>query len=136
MKKSFLFGAMVLLVNTSPYMWSGEIPSELIGEWATKETEFVRGGVSKGTAIYLGREGAGFIISAPPPIGAKGAASFNAEKQTLTMKMAEAEKSMGVFEFRYDSKTKTLKSRTGAFGTSAFSRRRDRVPKQILEEMK
>jgi hypothetical protein len=137
MSKSFFCVTILLLMGASPCTWAAsEIPLELIGEWATSQTEFERGAVSKGTAIYVRAEGIGMIISAPPPIGAKGAATFDKEKRLLTMKMSEGGKSMGVFQFLYDPKKKTLKSSTGAAGNTVFSRRRDRVPKHVLDEMK
>ncbi len=74
-------------------------------------SEFKDGELSKGSAIYLATNGVCAPITTPPPIGAKGSATYDAKKRILTLRMTEEEQSMGVFAFAYDSKKRTLNIR-------------------------
>ena len=126
-----LFAPLMLVIDTTQ-----TIPTELVGEWASEASEFNGGPISKGTAVYVGTNGFAAIISAPPPIGAKGSATYNAKKRVLTITMINDGKQIGPYDFTYDRKSKTLRSRKGEFGNEPFARRRDRIPKHVLEEFK
>jgi len=107
-----------------------------VGEWATDETKFKGGPISEGCALYIRADGVGAIIAAPPPIGRKGSATYDAKEQILRFSMTERGKPAGTFDFIYDPRTKALTSSGGEFGTKPFRRRRDQIPQWVVEELR
>src|SRR5262245_40053364 len=99
------------------------IPPELVGEWATEKSEFSGGALSKGAAMYLTRQGVGALIGAPPPIGVKGPATYDAKTQVLTVRLTEQELVRATCRFIYDQSVKTLKGQGTECGTDIFRRR-------------
>ena len=112
------------------------LPTELVGEWATEQSEFSRSALSKGAAIYLTAQGVGALIGAPPPIGALGPATYDPKTRTLTLRLTERGQVMATCGFIYDSKLRTLKGQGTECGTDVFKRRRNDVPDYILKMLK
>jgi len=112
------------------------LPTDLVGEWATEKSEFSRGALSKGAAIYLTAQGVGALIGAPPPIGALGPATYDAKTRMLTLRLTEHGQVMATCGFIYDPKLKILKGQGTECGADVFKRRRDDVPDYILKMLK
>jgi hypothetical protein len=112
------------------------IPADLVGEWATERSEFSRGALSKGAAMYLTAQGVGALIGAPPPIGAQGPATYDAKTRMLTLRLTEQEQVRATCRFIYDPNVKTLKGHGTECGTDIFKRRGDRVPEYIFKMLK
>jgi hypothetical protein len=102
------------------------IPADLAGEWATEKSEFSRGALSKGAAMYLTAQGVGALIGAPPPVGAQGPAMYAAKTRMLTLRLTEQGQVRATCRFIYDPYVKTLKGHGPECGTDIFKRRGDR----------
>jgi hypothetical protein len=112
------------------------LPTALVGEWATAESEFSRGALSSGAALYLTARGVGALIGAPPPIGAQGPATYDAKTQRLTLRLTENGQIMATCGFIYDPSTKVLRGDGAACGSDVFKRRQDGVPEYIRKLLK
>jgi len=132
MNKTFLL--LIFAASLISAGGQGVIPVDLAGEWAQSSAEFTDGEISKGTALYVGTNGFVAIITTPPPIGEKGSGSYSPKRRVLTVTMTDDNKSTRKYEFAYDPKGKTFKSREGHFRNEKFTRRRDKIPKHVLEE--
>ena len=107
------------------------LPEELVGEWATEKSEFNRGALAKGVAIYLWPQGAGALIGAPPPVGAMGPATYDAITRTLTLRLMQQGRDPATCDFIYDHRAKTLTAQDAECGPDVFKRRRDSVPDYV-----
>jgi hypothetical protein len=112
------------------------IPAELAGEWVTDKTQFKDGLIAEGHAIYVNTNGMAALLAAPPPVGQKGTATYDARGHLLTIATAEQGRPGRTYEFFYDSKGKTLKSRAAKFSKEPFKRRSERIPKDVTEDRK
>ena len=112
------------------------LPPALVGEWATAESEFSRGALSSGAALYLTAQGVGALIGAPPPIGAQGPATYDAKTQRLTLRLIDNGQVMATCGFIYDPSSKVLRGDGVACGPNVFKRRQDSVPEYIRKMLK
>ena len=112
------------------------LPTDLVGEWAAESSEFSRGALSKGAALYLTAQGVGALIGAPPPIGSLASATYDAKTRLLTLRLTEHGQVMATCGFIYDPKLKILKGQGPECDTSVYKRRRADVPEYILKMLK
>jgi hypothetical protein len=112
------------------------IPAELVGEWATDQSQFDGGGLTNGIAVYLNTNGAAAMFAAPPPMGKKWRATYDITNRVLTMSLGpqpgEGLPHGLTFRFTYDPKTGTLLPNNG-LTRSILKHRQDHVPKGLME---
>lgn len=136
MKASFV--PLLLLMGGCSMVRSTQfLPSELVGEWATKGAEFGYGGVgiSSGAAIYLKSDGHCAVVGAPPPIGYLCHSSYDAQGRILTIVALEDGKEMGSFRTRYDGATQSLRCDSQECKEAVYFKRGNDLPKYVLESM-
>jgi hypothetical protein len=131
-----LFAAGISIAVTG----CGTIPRELVGEWATPESKFQNDALSKGEAVYICTNGRVLIMGAPPPIGTEGKASYHDSRHLLSI-FVEANPNEGLdvpikARLVYDPQAKTLTGGVGTDEKSVFTRRRDFVPRGLIEDAK
>jgi hypothetical protein len=134
-RRLLLFG-MLAAWTASSAAAADSLPTALVGEWATAQSEFSRGVLSSGAALYLTTQGVGALIGAPPPIGAQGPATYDAKTQRLTLSLIENGQVMATCGFIYDPSAKVLRSDGAACGSNVFNRRQDSVPEYIRKILK
>jgi hypothetical protein len=135
MTKRFLLFAMLAAWATFAVA-ADSLPRELVGEWATAESEFSYGALSSGAALYLTPQGVGALIGAPPPIGAQGPATYDSKTQRLMLRLTENGQVMATCGFIYDPGAKLLRGEGAACGPNVYKRRRDSVPEYIRKMLK
>jgi len=104
-----------------------------VGEWATDASVFRGGALHQGLSMYLKADGVGALIAAPPPIGARGPASYDPKTRLLTLRLSEHGQPVATCAFVHDASRTTLTAQEGACGNEVFRRRRARVPDHILK---
>jgi len=113
------------------------LPLALVGEWASTGAEFNRlGGLSKGEAIYLTREGDAGFIGAPPPIGSKARAMYDRTTRLLTLTVTDDGHDGFKCRYAYNPATGTLQSSNPECGNSPFLKRSESVPDDVIEEIR
>ena len=127
-----LIGALIASVVDA----ADVLPADLVGEWATDASVFRGGALHQGLAMYLTVDGGGALIAAPPPIGARGPARYDAKARLLTLALSEHGQPVATCAFVHDRSATTLKAQEGACGNEIFRRRRDRVPEHILKTLR
>jgi hypothetical protein len=137
MKRTLLLFA--LLACACPQVQGGSIPPELVGTWAPASSKMDGGVLLEGYAIYLNTNGLAAVVAAPPPIGAKWHATYEATNHVLTMSIA-AQPSEGLTQamtnrFVYDPKAKTLTA-TNSSTKEILRRHGDRIPGGVIEDFK
>ena len=118
---------------------AGTIPHELGGVWAPASSKMSGGILSEGYAIYLNTNGLAAVVAAPPPIGTKWHATYEATNQVLTLSI-EAQPSEGLTQamtnhFVYDLKAKTLTA-TNSPTKEILRRHGSRIPGGVIEDLK
>lgn len=85
---------IILIFSLGPSMsWCEEgIPDYLVGVWASEDSKFGGQSLHKGVAVYLGSNGVGAIVGAPPTLGHKILATYDPESNTIHYKVVLNEK--------------------------------------------
>jgi len=130
---SFLFAAYVLRG-----IGADTIPPELVGAWAPAKAKIEGGVLSEGYAIYLNTNGLAAVVAAPPPVGAKWRAVYDATNHMLILTI-DAQPDEGLMHgmtnrFIYDPKAKTL-SLTNAPTKDVLTRHGNRIPGGVIEDL-
>ena len=133
MRKAFLILLFAAFVFRT--IGADTIPPELIGEWATEQSQFDGDALTNGIAVYLNTNGAA-IFAAPPPAGKKWHATYDVTNRVLSMSI-DPQPGSGLthtltFRFKYDPKTKSLIPNNG-LTQSILKHRRDHVPNGMIE---
>jgi len=84
-----IFVTLVYVGYSATASTSGKIPPELVDEWATSKSEFARGAITSGSAVYLTGDGTALFIGAAPPIGIRGIAVYDSLAHSLTVTMLD-----------------------------------------------
>jgi hypothetical protein len=85
------------------------IPQNLVGIWATDASVMRGSTLSEGTAVYLGKDGAGAIVGGPPTIGIRIAATYNPQTRIIDFKIAEAGQARDSGKMEYDAAGNSIK---------------------------
>jgi hypothetical protein len=97
---AFVVSALLSIASTHA---ADVIPQNLVGIWATEASVLRGSALSEGIAIYLGKDGAGAIVSAPPAIGVRIAATYNPQTRIIDFKIAEAGQARDPGKMEYDA---------------------------------
>ncbi len=113
------------LLLCSSFVSGADLPKELVGIWATAESQFENDRLIGGTALYLLSSGQMALVGAPLPvgrcpdgrlctpiIGSAGMVDYDAATSHLTIKLREASKSISVTA-DYNAHDDILELRTG-----------------------
>lgn len=84
------------------------IPKSVVGIWVSSDAVLSGELLIEGQAIYLGADGAGALLSGPPPIGVKIEASFNPSTNVIDYKIFENGKTVGESTVRFDASNNTI----------------------------
>ena len=102
-------------------------------------TKFDGEAIVSGGAVYLGADGFAAIICTPPPIGMAGTASYDAKKRMLTLKLKDnsSPPQRQTVTIIYDPNAQTLTSKPAQDVIKEnLKRRKDKIPKWVIEETK
>ncbi|MGL5001334.1 MAG: hypothetical protein ACRDAM_00160 [Casimicrobium sp.] len=103
---AFLVSALLPIVSVHA---ADVIPQNLVGVWATDASVMRGSTLSEGTAVYLGKDGAGAIVGGPPTIGIRIAATYNAQTRIIDFKIAEAGQAREPGKMEYDPASNHIK---------------------------
>jgi hypothetical protein len=109
MKRTSLALALFLLAVSA--IAADGLPSNLVGVWTTDGSVLNAGArLLKGKALYLGADGIGAAVVAPPPLGHKIVATYDAKTNVITFERVERGKIVGSGTVVYDPTKKTISS--------------------------
>jgi hypothetical protein len=89
-------------------VFADALPEHLVGVWATDSAIFKGQLLLEGEALYLGADGVGAVVGAPPTIGIKVIASFDPAAGTLMLNILEHEKIVGHGAASYEAGTASV----------------------------
>jgi hypothetical protein len=94
--------AIALFVASLQVFAADEIPSNLVGVWAT-ERSVLRGDlIYEGLAVYLGSDGVGAMVGGPPPIGVRIVFAYDPNVKAIAYQMTEHGKTVRAGSMLYD----------------------------------
>jgi hypothetical protein len=118
---------------------AGTIPQGLVGVWAPATARLSGGVLLEGYAIYINTNGLAAVAAAPPPVGAKWFATYDATNHLLTLRIdakpAEGLNQAMTNRFIYNPKAKTLTA-TNASDTEILHYHGSRIPGGVIEDLK
>ncbi len=137
MKRAFL--AFVLASFAVFAIGADLLPTELVGQWAPEQSQFVGDLVTNGDVIYISTNGVAEVVAAPPPMGERFYASYNATNRVLTLSKdihpTDGLTHGRIISFTYDVKAKTLRL-DDAFDKEVLKRRSASIPDGVGEYLK
>jgi hypothetical protein len=138
---SWVLGLLSVIGCSGPVALRAQTPAvspELVGEWATEKSRFARGALQAGSALYLGPDGATAFVGAPPPIGIRGHATYDAANSRLTVTLFDDDdggRPRQTIVLTHDRERGTLAMGSTPGRTEIFRRRSGSIPDAIQKDM-
>jgi hypothetical protein len=105
----FVIAPIFLLVTVSlASLGSDRFPAQLVGVWANDNSLLRNNIVVEGLAVYLGADGVGAVLAAPPPIGYRIESTFDPKSNTIHSRITENGRTIGTKVFSYNPASQTI----------------------------
>lgn len=107
------------------------MPAYLVGEW-TDGTSYWRGDtLTRGSAVYIDRDGRFAVVLAPSSVQISGVTSYDRATQRITVTLEDRHSALVLGPFQYDPQRKELLGGPVRENLIPMQRRRASVPSAI-----